>query len=195
MLVIKAKSHSSGAARDTSILHPGQIIFPTKLHHAWCAGRIRWYHRTIGEEDPPNHAKDGTWNGRHVRCCRSYRKEQHERYRSFVSWVAIGLIAVRMDALQLKLTLAHSVMSIKKHECTRALRLSLCLCQETAACTISLHLSSLAWCRAFIVHLLHLSFARCFMGMRSYYVWAYDLETYQSAGSGSIDFNASSSIL
>lgn len=30
-------------------------------------------------------------------------------------------------ALQLKLTLAHSVMGIKKHECTRTVRLSLCL--------------------------------------------------------------------
>jgi hypothetical protein len=32
-----------------------------------------------------------------------------------------------MRALQLKLALAHSVMSVKKHECARTLRLSILL--------------------------------------------------------------------
>jgi hypothetical protein len=54
-------------------------------------------------------------------------KKQHERYRIFDSWVAIGLIAMEMRALQLKLALAHSVMSDKKHEYARTLRLSLLL--------------------------------------------------------------------
>jgi hypothetical protein len=54
-------------------------------------------------------------------------KKQHERYRSLVSRVAIGLIEVRMRALQLKLTLAYSVMSVRKHECARTLRLSILL--------------------------------------------------------------------
>lgn len=79
--------------------------------------------------DPPNTRE----TGRQTRAVLQIMlKKQHERYRIFVSRVAIGLIVMGMRALQLKLALAHSVMSDKKHECTCTLRLSLCLCWETA---------------------------------------------------------------
>lgn len=54
---------------------------------------------------------------------------------------------MRMRALQLKLTLAHSVMSVKKHECARALRLSLCLGWEW--CCLSTISFFLSWLECF----------------------------------------------
>jgi predicted anti-sigma-YlaC factor YlaD len=78
----------------------------------------------IGEEDPPHTREMERGNGRDMQII---LKKQNGRYRSLVSWVAIGLIEMRMRALQLKLTLAHSVMGVKKHECARTLRPSILL--------------------------------------------------------------------
>ena len=67
------------------------INFDDEVHRAWCAGRIRWYHRTIGEKDPP----DTRETERQTRAVLQIMlKKQHERYWVFVfassHWVDSG---------------------------------------------------------------------------------------------------------
>jgi hypothetical protein len=72
-----------------------------------------------------------TREGRYDAAAETYmlhHEDKHARISELLWCASIGLITIGMRALQLKPSLAHRVMSDKKHELRCDLHLSLCLC-------------------------------------------------------------------